>query len=335
MPIARSSVLWAHVLTSLVSNGLTLVIIVGVALVMGFRTSASLGAWLAVAGILALFTLALTWIAVIAGLSEVGGRCRRILLPADLPAVHQLGVRPHRDHAGPGARASPRTSRSPRSSTRSRTCSPNSRSATTSGSRSHGASASSSSPTSSPWLPTPPRPPRPPPPPPRHVEGCGHDAHGRAVPGPRDTPRRPPRAPRSRPRRRGRTRRLPLAGRTTTSSDSAVNDSMRRGSSRRPRSTALVRRPNASDAAARARDPACRIRTSSTPPSSRRRCRGAGWPGSLAPTPTKRVHTRARRPFTTTVTGSDRRSTRVAAMAAAIHLPQRSSSCSRTATKSG
>jgi ABC-2 type transport system permease protein len=69
MPIARSSVLWAHVLTSLVANGITLVIIVGVALAMGFRTSASLGAWLAVAGILALFTLALTWLAVIAGLT--------------------------------------------------------------------------------------------------------------------------------------------------------------------------------------------------------------------------------------------------------------------------
>ena len=69
MPIARSSVLWAHVLTSLVANGLSLVIIVLVALVMGFRTSASPLAWLAVAGILALFTLALTWIAVIAGLS--------------------------------------------------------------------------------------------------------------------------------------------------------------------------------------------------------------------------------------------------------------------------
>jgi ABC-2 type transport system permease protein len=69
MPIGRSSVLWAHVLTSLVSNGLTLVIIVLVAVVMGFRTSASPPAWLAVAGTLALFTLALTWIAVIAGLS--------------------------------------------------------------------------------------------------------------------------------------------------------------------------------------------------------------------------------------------------------------------------
>ncbi|MCP1411234.1 ABC transporter permease [Paenarthrobacter sp. A20] len=69
MPIARSSVLWAHVLTSLVANGLSLVIIVLVALLMGFRTSANVLDWLAIAGILALFTLALTWIAIIAGLS--------------------------------------------------------------------------------------------------------------------------------------------------------------------------------------------------------------------------------------------------------------------------
>ncbi|MGO4586174.1 ABC transporter permease [Arthrobacter sp. 2RAF6] len=69
MPIARSSVLWAHVLTSLVANGLSLVIIVAVALLMGFRTSASLLSWLAVIGILALFTLALTWLAIIAGLT--------------------------------------------------------------------------------------------------------------------------------------------------------------------------------------------------------------------------------------------------------------------------
>lgn len=69
MPIARSSVLWAHVLTSMVANGLSLVIILLVALLMGFRTSASPLAWLAVIGILALFTLALTWLAIIAGLT--------------------------------------------------------------------------------------------------------------------------------------------------------------------------------------------------------------------------------------------------------------------------
>src|SRR5512146_2029424 len=55
MPIARSTVLWGHVLTSLISNAISVVVIILV--------------WLAVAGILALFTLALTWIAAIAGLS--------------------------------------------------------------------------------------------------------------------------------------------------------------------------------------------------------------------------------------------------------------------------
>jgi ABC-2 type transport system permease protein len=69
MPIARSGVLWSHVLTSLVANIVSVVIVVGVALAMGFRTDAGVGAWLAVAGILILFTLALTWVAVIPGLS--------------------------------------------------------------------------------------------------------------------------------------------------------------------------------------------------------------------------------------------------------------------------
>ncbi|PYF97287.1 ABC-2 type transport system permease protein [Georgenia satyanarayanai] len=69
MPIARSSVLWAHVLTSVVANLVSVAIVTGVALLMGFRTGASVGEWLAVVGILALFTLALTWVAVIAGLA--------------------------------------------------------------------------------------------------------------------------------------------------------------------------------------------------------------------------------------------------------------------------
>jgi ABC-2 type transport system permease protein len=69
MPIARSSVLWAHVLTSLVASLTSVVVVVGVALVMGFRSGAGVGAWLAVAGILLLFTLALTWLAVIPGLT--------------------------------------------------------------------------------------------------------------------------------------------------------------------------------------------------------------------------------------------------------------------------
>ena len=69
MPIARSAALWGHVLTSLVSNMISLSIIVLVALLMGFRSSAGVLEWLGAAGMLALFTLSLTWIAAIAGLS--------------------------------------------------------------------------------------------------------------------------------------------------------------------------------------------------------------------------------------------------------------------------
>jgi ABC-2 type transport system permease protein len=69
LPIARSGVLWAHVLTSLVANLISVLVVVLVALLMGFRSGAGVLAWLAVAGILILFTLALTWLAVIPGLT--------------------------------------------------------------------------------------------------------------------------------------------------------------------------------------------------------------------------------------------------------------------------
>lgn len=69
MPIARSSALWAHALTSLAANLVSVVIVMLAALIMGFRSGAGVLAWLAVAAILTLFTLALTWLAVVAGLS--------------------------------------------------------------------------------------------------------------------------------------------------------------------------------------------------------------------------------------------------------------------------
>ena len=56
-------------LTSLVANAISIVVVVLMALLMGFRAGAGVLAWLAVAGILLLFTIALTWLAVIAGLS--------------------------------------------------------------------------------------------------------------------------------------------------------------------------------------------------------------------------------------------------------------------------
>src|SRR3954454_21799425 len=61
MPIVMSSVLWAHVFTSLVAILVSIAVVIGVGLLMGFRTGASVLGWLAVAGILVVFTLALTW----------------------------------------------------------------------------------------------------------------------------------------------------------------------------------------------------------------------------------------------------------------------------------
>ncbi|HEX3931224.1 MAG TPA: ABC transporter permease [Nocardioides sp.] len=69
MPIARSAVLWGHVLTSVLATLVSLALVVTVALVMGFRSGAGVLAWLAVVGLLVLFTLALTWLAVIPGLT--------------------------------------------------------------------------------------------------------------------------------------------------------------------------------------------------------------------------------------------------------------------------
>lgn len=89
MPISRSTVLWGQVLTSIISNGISVIVIILVAFLMGFRSSAGIIGWLAVFGILGLFTLALTWIAVIAGL--VAKNTRRfgcIFLPDYLLAIY-------------------------------------------------------------------------------------------------------------------------------------------------------------------------------------------------------------------------------------------------------
>jgi ABC-2 type transport system permease protein len=69
MPVARSAILWGHVLTSLAANLVSLALVVLVAVAMGFRSGAGPLAWLTVVGILVLFILALTWLAVIPGLT--------------------------------------------------------------------------------------------------------------------------------------------------------------------------------------------------------------------------------------------------------------------------
>lgn len=69
MPLHRSAVLWAHVLTSLVANLVSVLLVLAVALLIGFRSQADLLQWFVVGGLLAVFTLALTWTAVLAGVT--------------------------------------------------------------------------------------------------------------------------------------------------------------------------------------------------------------------------------------------------------------------------
>jgi ABC-2 type transport system permease protein len=69
MAIARVSVLTGHVVGAFVQTAIALVVILGVALALGFRTSASFLDWLGAFGVLALLTLALTWFTVALGLA--------------------------------------------------------------------------------------------------------------------------------------------------------------------------------------------------------------------------------------------------------------------------
>ncbi len=68
MAIARASVLTGQVLGSLIRTLITVGLVTGVALLMGFRPTADPVAWVAALGLVALFTLALTWMGVVFGL---------------------------------------------------------------------------------------------------------------------------------------------------------------------------------------------------------------------------------------------------------------------------
>lgn len=67
MHIARVSVLTGHVLGSVIQAVFSLVVVTGVALLVGFRPHAGVGAWLATAGFLVVVTFALVWLAVALG----------------------------------------------------------------------------------------------------------------------------------------------------------------------------------------------------------------------------------------------------------------------------
>jgi ABC-2 type transport system permease protein len=69
MAIARSAVLTGHVLASLIQAMGSLVVVLAVAVALGFRSGAGVAAWLGAAGLLALFAFALIWLATALGLA--------------------------------------------------------------------------------------------------------------------------------------------------------------------------------------------------------------------------------------------------------------------------
>jgi ABC-2 type transport system permease protein len=68
MGIARASVLTGHVLGSTIQTMLALVVVIGVTVVVGFRPNANPVEWIAALGVIAMITLALTWVTVALGL---------------------------------------------------------------------------------------------------------------------------------------------------------------------------------------------------------------------------------------------------------------------------
>jgi ABC-2 type transport system permease protein len=68
MSIARVSVLTGHVLGSVIQTMVGIFVVIGVALLVGFRPNASLTDWIAAIGVLGLLAIGFTWLTVALGL---------------------------------------------------------------------------------------------------------------------------------------------------------------------------------------------------------------------------------------------------------------------------
>ncbi|WP_405790978.1 ABC transporter permease [Streptomyces sp. NBC_00029] len=70
MSIARSSVLTGHVVGNVIQTMISLVLVIGVALLVGFRPDATVVEWSAAIGILALLSFGLSWLSAAIGLGS-------------------------------------------------------------------------------------------------------------------------------------------------------------------------------------------------------------------------------------------------------------------------
>ncbi len=68
LPIVSSGVLMGHVVADLVRNILSSIVMIGIALLVGFRPNATIIEWIQILGILLLFTFAISWLSAIMGL---------------------------------------------------------------------------------------------------------------------------------------------------------------------------------------------------------------------------------------------------------------------------
>src|SRR5262249_53925552 len=89
MAISRASVLTGQVLGSTVRTLISAILVIGVATLIGFRSSASPVAWLAAIGVFIMLTIALTWLTVAFGLlaKTPAGANSLALIPAFLPFI--------------------------------------------------------------------------------------------------------------------------------------------------------------------------------------------------------------------------------------------------------
>jgi ABC-2 type transport system permease protein len=97
MAISRASVLTGQVLGSLIRTMITIGLVIGVALLMGFRPTANPVAWLVALGVIALFTLALTWMGIVFGLvgkTPAGANSLSLIFQLLLPLTSSAFVRP-------------------------------------------------------------------------------------------------------------------------------------------------------------------------------------------------------------------------------------------------
>ncbi len=105
MAISRASVLTGQVVGSTVRTMISAVLVIGVALLLGFRSSAGPVAWIAAAGVFAMLTVALTWLTVAFGLlaRTPAGANSLALIPAFLPFISSAFI-PASSMSGEGVR---------------------------------------------------------------------------------------------------------------------------------------------------------------------------------------------------------------------------------------